>query len=248
MRGPGTPTRTKRGPGVHARATCGPDGRATCGLGAHACAMRGPGALAHAIRGSGAPARATCGPGAHARASHGIGVATRVFVCATHGLGFTVRPTPSCVSATTSGSRVGSLVYHPIAIARDPRSTHSMVIRRAAGVTKPVDHLQLSAAAAPLTLPSVPTSVRSALTDPHWRRTMEEYEACCLTACEIWFLGLLRPMSPPASGSSSISSRWMTLLTGTRLVVSYGGSLSAPRWTTMKPLALSSDLLPSGLC
>jgi hypothetical protein len=38
-----------------------------------------------------------------------------------------------------------------------------MVTRRAVGVTKPVDRLQLSTAAAPPTLPPVPTSVRSAL-------------------------------------------------------------------------------------
>jgi hypothetical protein len=49
-------------------------------------------------------------------------------------------------------SRVGSSVYHPIAVARDPRNTHPMVIRHAVGVTKPVDHLQLSASAAPPTV------------------------------------------------------------------------------------------------
>jgi hypothetical protein len=52
-----------------------------------------------------------------------------------------------------------------------------MVTCRAAGVTKPVDRLQLSAAAAPPTLSLVPTSVCSTLVDPHWCRTMEEYEA-----------------------------------------------------------------------
>jgi hypothetical protein len=52
-------------------------------------------------------------------------------------------------------------------MARDPRTTHPMVTRRAAGVTKPMDRLQLSATAAPLTLSLVPTSVRSVLTDPH---------------------------------------------------------------------------------
>jgi hypothetical protein len=52
-----------------------------------------------------------------------------------------------------------------------------MVTRRATRVTKPMDRLQLSVAAAPLTLSPVPTSVRSALTDPHWCHAMEEYEA-----------------------------------------------------------------------
>jgi hypothetical protein len=71
-------------------------------------------------------------------------------------------PTPVLES-----SRVGSSVYHPVAMAHDPRSTHPMIIRRAAGVTKPVDRLQLSAVVAPPTLSPVPTSVRSALANPH---------------------------------------------------------------------------------
>jgi hypothetical protein len=62
-------------------------------------------------------------------------------------------------------------------MARDPHRTHPMVTHRAVGVTKPVDRLQLSVATAPPTLSPVPTSVRSALADPHWRRAMEEYEA-----------------------------------------------------------------------
>jgi hypothetical protein len=52
-----------------------------------------------------------------------------------------------------------------------------MVTRRAARVTKLVDHLQLSFVAAPPTLSPVPTSVSSALTDPHWHRAMVEYKA-----------------------------------------------------------------------
>jgi hypothetical protein len=51
------------------------------------------------------------------------------------------------------------------------------MVTRAAGITKPVDRLQLSVAAAPLTLSPIPTSVCSALVDPHWRRAMEEYKA-----------------------------------------------------------------------
>jgi hypothetical protein len=54
-------------------------------------------------------------------------------------------------------------------MACDPHSTHPMVTRCAAGVTKPVDP--------PPTLSTVPTSVRSALADPHWRRAILEYEA-----------------------------------------------------------------------
>jgi hypothetical protein len=62
-------------------------------------------------------------------------------------------------------------------VARDPRSTHLMVIRHAVGVTKHVDRLHLPVVATPPILSLVPSSVRSTLADPHWRRTMEEYEA-----------------------------------------------------------------------
>jgi hypothetical protein len=52
-------------------------------------------------------------------------------------------------------------------MARDPRITHLMVTRRAAGLSKPVDHLQLSAVTAPPTLSMVLTSICSALVNPH---------------------------------------------------------------------------------
>jgi hypothetical protein len=52
-----------------------------------------------------------------------------------------------------------------------------MVTRHAAGVTKLMNHLQLSAIVALSTLPPVPTYVYSALVDPHWHHTMEEYDA-----------------------------------------------------------------------
>jgi hypothetical protein len=80
-------------------------------------------------------------------------------------------------------SCAGQSVYHLISFASDPRSTHPMVTRRVAGVTKPVDCLQLSTVAAPPTLSTVPTSVRSMLVDPHCRCAMEEYEVCCPTTC-----------------------------------------------------------------
>jgi hypothetical protein len=75
-------------------------------------------------------------------------------------------------------SRARSSVYHRVAVAHDPHSTHPMVTRHAAGVTKSMDRLQLSVAAAtPPALSLVPTSVHSALVDPHWHRAMEDYEA-----------------------------------------------------------------------
>jgi hypothetical protein len=152
---------------------------------------------------------------------------------------------PPGVPATTSSpapkpSRVESAIYHPVVVARDPRSTHPMVTRHAAGVTKLVDRLQLSATAAPPTLSSEPTSDRSALTDPHWHH--------CPTAHGTWFLDLLGPMSSPTSGSSSISSRWMALLISKRLVGSSGASLNALGWTTTRPSAPSSSSPLSRLC
>jgi hypothetical protein len=67
-------------------------------------------------------------------------------------------------------------VYHPVAIHRDPGHTHPMATRRAAGVLWPVDRLILAAdtTATPLDATPVPSSVRSALVDPYWRRAMEE--------------------------------------------------------------------------
>jgi hypothetical protein len=53
-----------------------------------------------------------------------------------------------------------------------------MVTRHDAGATKSVDRQQLSTAIAPPMLSPVLTSIRSVLTDPHWRHAMEEeYEA-----------------------------------------------------------------------
>jgi hypothetical protein len=145
-------------------------------------------------------------------------------------------------------SGAGSSVYHPVAVAHDPRRTHPMVTHRAVMVTEPVDRLQLSAAAASQhCLRSRPLSVAHARTPTGvalWRST----RPCCLTTRGTWFLSLLGPMSSPASESSSISSRRMALLIGTRLVGSSGASLSAPGWTTTRPSAPSLSLPPSGLC
>jgi hypothetical protein len=76
-----------------------------------------------------------------------------------------------------------------------------MVTRRAAQVTKPVDCLQLSAVAAPPTLSPIPISVRNVLTDPHWLRVMEEYEA--LLSNITWDL-VLRP-----PGANVVTGKWI---------------------------------------
>jgi hypothetical protein len=134
--------------------------------------MRGPSAPP--------PPRATRGPDAPACATHSLNAlalarAIRgpdVFVRATHSLGFTLHRAPLVYqrrhpAPAPEPSRAGSSVYHPVVVARDPRSTHLIVTHRAAGVTKHVDRLQLSAVVAPPSLSPVPTSVRSALADPH---------------------------------------------------------------------------------
>jgi hypothetical protein len=61
-----------------------------------------------------------------------------------------------------------------------------MFIRRAVRVTKSVDRLQLSTAAAHPMLSSVPTSVCSALADLYWRRAIkEEYDALLSNTCDL---------------------------------------------------------------
>jgi hypothetical protein len=51
-----------------------------------------------------------------------------------------------------------------------------MVTRRAAGVLRPIEQLILATdmTATPLDASLVPSSIRIALADPHWRRAMEE--------------------------------------------------------------------------
>ena len=66
-----------------------------------------------------------------------------------------------------------------------------MVTRQASGTLRPVDRLVLSAAvpepSTSTAVSPVPSSVRSALADPHWRRTMEE-EYATLLANRTWDL------------------------------------------------------------
>jgi hypothetical protein len=74
-------------------------------------------------------------------------------------------------------ARSEPLVYHPIAIHRDPGHVHPMMTRRAADVLRPVDRLILVAdtTATPPDTSSIPSSVRTALADPHRHRAMKEY-------------------------------------------------------------------------
>ena len=77
--------------------------------------------------------------------------------------------TPS--TPDTSSARTKPHVYHPVTIHRDPMVTH-----RAISILRPINRLILAADTPPDASP-VPSSIRAALADPHWRRTMEEYAA-----------------------------------------------------------------------
>ncbi|WVZ98359.1 LOW QUALITY PROTEIN: hypothetical protein U9M48_043815 [Paspalum notatum var. saurae] len=96
-------------------------------------------------------------------------------------------------------ARVESTVYHPPVLERDPRHLHPMVTRRAAGVLRPA---ALSTAAAESGIPPVPSSVRDALADPHWRRAMEE-EYAALLANQTWAL------VPPLPGGNVVTGKWI---------------------------------------
>jgi hypothetical protein len=94
-------------------------------------------------------------------------------------------------------------VYHPVAIHRDPGHVHPMVTRRAAGVLRPVNRLILAAdtTCTPPDASPVPSSVRTALADPHWRRAMEEYAT--LLANHTWDL----VSCPP--GTNVVTGKWL---------------------------------------
>ena len=76
-----------------------------------------------------------------------------------------------------------------------------MVTRAAAGIVKPVHHLNLSATATPAMSP-LPSNYRSALTDPNWRNAMmEEYRA--LIDNGTWSL------VPKPPGANVVSGKWI---------------------------------------
>jgi hypothetical protein len=95
-------------------------------------------------------------------------------------------------------------VYHPVTIHRDPGHTHPMVTRRAAGVLRSVDQLILAAdtTATPPDASLVPSSVCSALADPHRRRAMKE-EYAALLANHTWDL------VPCPPGTNVVTGKWL---------------------------------------
>jgi hypothetical protein len=185
-----------RGPVDHAYATHG--------LVDLVCAARGPADPACATRGHVDPACATRGHAAPACASSSPGdfdpstgvtrFADPAIVYRRRGSAPPSAPTnpgPSTDMARladtavvhprrkpTTSVALEPSVYHPVVIHRDPGHTPPMVTRHVAGV-RPVDRLILAAdtSATPPNASPVPSSVCTALADPHWRRAMEEYAA-----------------------------------------------------------------------
>jgi hypothetical protein len=94
-------------------------------------------------------------------------------------------------------------VYHLVAIHRDPVHVHPMVTRCAAAVFRLVDRLILAAdtTSTPLDASPIPSSVRAAIADPHWRRSMEEYAA--LLANHTWDL------VPHHPGTNVVTGKWL---------------------------------------
>jgi hypothetical protein len=93
------------------------------------------------------------------------------------------------VAPDISSARSEPPVYHPIAINRDPGQVHPMVTRRVVVVLHPIDRLILAAdtTTTPPDASPMPSSVCTAIADPHWHHTMEvEYEA--LLAKHTWAL------------------------------------------------------------
>ena len=94
-------------------------------------------------------------------------------------------------------SRVEPAVYHPPVVHRDPRHIHPMVTRRMVSQAA-----TLSATEGEPRVSPVPSSVRDALADPHWRRAMEE-EYAALLANQTWDL------VPCPSGCNVVTGKWI---------------------------------------
>jgi transposase InsO family protein len=105
-------------------------------------------------------------------------------------------PTPPQQPPAT---RVETPVYHPPLLHRDPRHVHPMVMRHAAGTLPP---RVLAATTIDSQVSLVPSSVRTALLDPHWRQAMEE-EYAALVANQTWDL------VPRPPGTDVITGKWI---------------------------------------
>jgi hypothetical protein len=105
-------------------------------------------------------------------------------------------PTPP---SRPPAARVQTPVYHPLLLHRDPRHVHPMVTRHAAGTLPP---RVLAATPGDSQVSPVPSTVRTALLDPHWCRAMEE-EYVALVANQTWDL------VPRPPGTNVVTGKWI---------------------------------------
>jgi hypothetical protein len=98
-----------------------------------------------------------------------------------------------------SAARVEMPVYHPPLLHRNPWHVHPMVTRHAAGTLPP---RVLATMTGDSQVSPVPSSVRAALLDPHWRRVMEE-EYAALVANQTWDL------VPRPPGTNVVTGKWI---------------------------------------
>ena len=88
-------------------------------------------------------------------------------------------------------------MYHPPVVHRDPRHIHLMVTRRMASQAATLNATEGEPRVSP-----VPSSVRDALSDPHWRHAMEE-EYAALLANQMWDL------VPRTSDCNVVTGKWI---------------------------------------
>ena len=154
-------------------------------------------------------------------------------------------------------ARVATPVYHPPVLHRHPRHVHPMVTRHAAGTLQP---RALSTMPKDSQVSPVPSSVREALIDTHWRRAMEE-EYVALLANQTWDLVPRPPGSNIVTGKCTwthkrwadgtlerYKARWV--LRGFTQCPGVDYDETSAQWSSRLPSARSSRWLSlaGGLC
>ena len=99
-------------------------------------------------------------------------------------------------------SRAEPAVYHPPVVHRDTRHIHPMVTRRMASQAATLSATEGEPRVSLASGSSLASSVRDALADPHWRRTMEK-EYAALLANQTWDL-----VAPPPS-CNVVTGKWI---------------------------------------
>jgi len=116
----------------------------------------------------------------------------------------TPTPEPSPLPSLSGRSRAELAVYHPTVVYRDPRHIHPMVTRRMASQAATLSATEGEPRVSLASGSSQASSVRDALADPHWRRTMEK-EYAALLANQTWDL-----VAPPPS-CNVVTGKWILL-------------------------------------